>query len=167
MSSRRALRPYLPRDAAALAAIFQASIEELTAEDYDPDQRTAWASTADDSEYWSERLAGLLTLVVEEDGVPAGFAALEDNEMIALLYVHPEHARSGIATTLCDALERLAAGRGTRRITADASDTAQPFFLARGYQPLRRNTVIRDGQWLGNTTMEKVLAGPAPQGRAS
>jgi len=158
------LRPYLPRDVPALAAIFQDAVEELAADDYDADQRAAWATAVADEEAFAAHLATLLTLVVEADGVPAGFAALEDNAMIGLLYVHPRHARKGVATTLCDALEKLAAARGAKTITTDASDTAQPFFAGRGYQPMRRNTVIRDGHWLGNTTMQKTLQ---PQGDAS
>ncbi len=165
--SALSLRPFLPRDVPVLADIFQESVEELTAEDYDADQRAAWASFAGDEEGFAERLAELLTLVVEVQGVPAGFAALEDSEMIALLYVHPRHARQGIATLLCDALEKLGAARGAKRVTTDASDTAQPFFAARGYVAVRRNTVIRDGQWLGNTTMEKVLKPPVPEGKPS
>ena len=43
-----ALRPYLPADAAVLAEIFQASIEELTGDDYSAAQQAAWASLADD-----------------------------------------------------------------------------------------------------------------------
>ena len=43
-----ALRPYLPADAKRCAEIFRASIEELAADDYDADQREAWASRADD-----------------------------------------------------------------------------------------------------------------------
>lgn len=161
------LRPYLPRDVPALAAIFQEAVELSAAEDYDDDQRAAWAAAADDEEAFAERLAGLLTLVVEADGVPAGFAALEDNSMIALLYVHPRHGRQGIAGILCDALEKLAAARGTRLLTTDASDTAQPFFARRGFVAMQRNTVIRDGQWLGNTTMQKRLDAPQPAGKPS
>jgi hypothetical protein len=36
-----ALRPYLPQDAAMLAEIFRASIEELTEDDYTPPQQEA------------------------------------------------------------------------------------------------------------------------------
>src|SRR6266550_3798819 len=41
-----ALRPYLPQDAAMLAEIFRASIEELTEDDYTPSQQEAWAAAA-------------------------------------------------------------------------------------------------------------------------
>ena len=45
-----ALRPYVPADARRCAEIFRMSVEELAAEDYDADQREAWASRADDEE---------------------------------------------------------------------------------------------------------------------
>ena len=41
-----ALRPFLPADTPILAAIFVASIEELTADDYSEAQRAAWAAVA-------------------------------------------------------------------------------------------------------------------------
>ena len=52
-------------------------------------------------------------------------------------------------------------------LTTDASDTAQPFFARRGFVAMQRNTVIRDGQWLGNTTMQKRLDAPQPAGKPS
>ena len=52
-----ALRPFLPADAPVLAEIFQASIEELTGEDYSEAQQAAWASLADDVEEFGARLA--------------------------------------------------------------------------------------------------------------
>ena len=52
-----ALRPYVPADARRCAEIFRLSIEELAAEDYDADQREAWASRADDEEAFGARLA--------------------------------------------------------------------------------------------------------------
>ena len=159
-----ALRPYLPKDAPVLAELFQLSVEELTQDDYDADQRLAWAAVADDVADFGAWLGRLLTLVVDSDSGPVGFAALEDNNMIALLYVRPDFARRGVATLLCDALEKLAAARGTEAITTDASDTAQPFFAGRGYVAQQRNTVIRNGEWLANTTMTKRLA-PAAAGR--
>ena len=58
MSDAPALRPYLPSDAARCAAIFRASIEALTGDDYDDDQRRAWAATADDIAAFGARLAG-------------------------------------------------------------------------------------------------------------
>ena len=59
---------------------------------------------------------------------------------------------------LCDALEKLAAARGTKELTVDASDTARGFFEHRGFKAQSRNTVTLGGEWLANTTMTKPLA---------
>ena len=62
------------------------------------------------------------------------------------------------ANMLLDALEKLAASRGTAKLIVDASDTARALFEKRGYVAQRRNTVIRGDEWLANTTLEKQLA---------
>ena len=67
------LRPYVPADAKRCAEIFRASIEELAAEDYDADQREAWASTADDEATFADRVGGGLGLIAVIDGAAAGF----------------------------------------------------------------------------------------------
>ncbi|MDB5649863.1 MAG: family N-acetyltransferase [Hyphomicrobiales bacterium] len=155
-----ALRPYLPTDAASLAAIFQASIEDLTEEDYTEAQRGAWAAVADDEEAFAARLAVGLTLIATIEGEPVGFVSLRGTEEIDLLYVLPSAARHGVGTLLCDALEKIATARGAKKLTVDASDTAEPFFLQRGYIPQSRNTRVVADEWLGNTTMSKELVAP-------
>ena len=159
------LRPYLPADARVLAEIFRASIEELTGDDYSEAQQAAWAATADDEAAFGQRLARSLTLVALLDGEPVGFASLKGNDHIDMLYVHPEAAGQGVATALCDALEKLGRARGATRMSVDASDTAEPFFRARGFVPQRRNTVPVDDEWLANTTIHKTFA--AQEGSAS
>jgi putative acetyltransferase len=153
-----ALRPFLVEDTPLLAEIFRASVEELTAEDYSEGARRAWASAADDQEAFAKRLAGQLTLIATMNGSAVGFASLADKETIDLVYVHPAVAGQGAGTMLVDALEKLSAARGAKRLTADVSDTAQDFFKKRGFTAQQRNTVLRGGEWLANTTMEKQTA---------
>ena len=153
-----ALRPFLPADAPLLAEIFRASIVELTGEDYSESQQQAWASAADDEEAFAARLGERLTLIATLDGSPVGFIALEQPDIIDLLYVHPAVTGQGVGTMLVDALERLMGSRGAKRLTTDASDSAVGFFERRGYVAQRRNTVASGGEWLANTTMEKPLA---------
>jgi putative acetyltransferase len=153
-----ALRPYLPDDAPLLAEIFRTSIEQLTAEDYSEAQRGVWEAAADDEDAFGARLAKELTLVATVGGSVVGFVSLKGVEQIDLLYVHPAVAGQGIGAMLCDAVERLAGGRGTPRLLADASDTARGFFEHRGYVAQRRNTVALGDEWLATTTMEKKLS---------
>ena len=156
-ASAHPLRPFLPSDTRALQDLFAQSIEELTADDYDEDQRLAWISTAADPEAFAKRLGSMTTLVVQVEGEYAGFASLKGNDTFEMLYVHPYFAGQGVGSALADAIERLAQGRGAKEITVEASDTAEPFFEGRGYVATQRNMVPRDNLWLPNTTMKKRL----------
>ncbi len=160
-----ALRPYLPADAPLLAEIFRASIADLTGDDYSESQQEAWASVADDEDAFAARFAEQLTLLGTIDGSPAGFAALEGNERVDMLYVHPAAAGQGIGTLLIGALEKLAAARGAKRLIADVSDSAVEFFRRRGFVARQRNSVSIGDEWLANTTMEKPLASAPAQER--
>ena len=151
-----ALRPFLPQDTPLLAEIFRESVEELTADDYSESQQKAWASAADNEEAFAQRLGRQLTLIATMNGTPMGFVSLE-GETIDLIYVHPTVAGQGAGTMMMDALEKLSAARGGKRLTADVSDSALDFFGKRGFTPQQRNTVLRGGEWLYNTTMEKPL----------
>ena len=162
-----ALRPFLAEDTAVLAAIFAASIEELTGDDYNEAQQEAWASAADQEDQFGKRLASELTLVATLQNSPVGFAALKGADHIDMLYVHPGAVGQGVGSMLTDALEKLAGGRGAKSLTVDASDNAAEFFLKRGYVAMQRNTVTVNGEWLANTTMQKTLAASGSAGAAT
>jgi putative acetyltransferase len=158
------LRPFLPADVPMLAAIFVASIEELTGDDYSEAQQEAWAAVAEDEEAFGNKLAGQLTLIATIQNAPVGFASLKGADHIDMLFVHPSVAGQGVASMLVDALEKLAGARGANILTVDASDTAEPLFKKRGYVAMQRNTVTVNGEWLANTTMQKTLADSAAPG---
>ena len=159
-----ALRPFLAADTPVVAAIFVAAIEALTGDDYSEAQQEAWAAVAEDEEQFGKRLAGQLTLIATLQNSPVGFASLKGSDHIDLLYVHPSAAGHGVASMLCDALEKLAGARGAKNLTVDASDNAAEFFSKRGYVGMQRNTVTVNGEWLANTTMQKTLADGAAAG---
>jgi putative acetyltransferase len=154
-----AMRPMLPTDVPLLAEIFRAAVEELTSDDYSEAQQAAWAAAADDEEEFGTKLAHKLTLVATYGGAAVGFAALAENRRIDMLYVHPAASGQGAGVMLCDALEKLAAARGAKEISVDASDAARGFFEKRGFSAQSRNTVSLGGEWLANTTMTKPLVG--------
>ena len=83
-----------------------------------------------------------------------------------MLFVAPDFARSRAATALVDALTKLAAARGAKRLTVEASETAKPLFDKLGFTSEKRNIVNIAGEWLANTTMTKTLGAPsAPETR--
>lgn len=154
------LRPMLPADVPVLAAIFQASIDELTEEDYDEGQRNAWASAAEDEAGFGKRLLASLTLVATICGAPVGFIALQGQDRLTMLYVYPRAARKGVGSLLYSAIEKLATGRGAKQLVVEASDTAKPFFESKGFEAQSRQTVAIGEHWLGNTRMSKALGAP-------
>ena len=157
-----ALRPFLAADVPMLAAIFVASIQELTGDDYSEAQQEAWAQAAEDEAAFGERLSAQLTLIATMENSPVGFASLKGADHIDMLFVHPSVAGQGVASMLVYALEKLAGARGARNLTVDASDTAEPFFRKRGYAAKQRNSVTINGEWLANTTMQRALASATP-----
>lgn len=150
------LRPMLPADVPLVIDIFRASVTELTSDDYTGTQQDAWAATADDEEAFAKRL-GTLTLIATLNGSPVGFLSLADANKIDMLYVHPAAAKQGAATLMAGAIEKLATGRGVTKLTVDASDSAREFFAGRGYVAQQRNSVMLNGEWFANTTMQKTL----------
>src|SRR6185295_9417257 len=126
------LRPYLASDAPMLAQIFVAAIQELTGDDYNEAQQTAWATAAEDEDAFGRKLAGELTLIATLQNSPIGFASLKGADHIDMLYVHPSLAGQGVGAMLIDALEKLAGGRGAKALSVDASDNAIDFFRKHG-----------------------------------
>src|SRR5258707_4425479 len=139
-----ALRPFLSEDTPVLAAIFVASVEQLTGDDYSEAQQQAWASAADDEEQFGKRLAGELTLVATLQNSPVGFAALKGADHIDMLYVHPGAAGQGVASVLVEALQKLAGARAANSLNVDASDNAAEIFAKRRYVANQRSTVTRN-----------------------
>lgn len=162
---KAALRPMLPADAPYLAAIYRASVMDLTGDDYSEAQQSAWAEASDAPDF-PVKLSNQLTLVATINSAPVAFISLRGADHVGMLYVHPGVARQGVATLLYDAIEKLAAARGAKALTVDASDTARPFFEKRGFEGVHRNTMPLGDEWLGNTHMKKALQA-APVARPS
>jgi putative acetyltransferase len=159
-----AFRPYLPADAARCAAIFRDAIEFSAADDYDEDQRAAWAARADDKAAFGAKLAEQLTIVATLESFVVAFASLKGADQLDMLYVDPAAGRQGVGAALIDALTRLAKARGAKRLTANASDVSKPLFERLKFQAERRSLVQLDDQWLAHTIMSKTLvADPAAE----
>ncbi len=100
-----------------LAAIYVASIEELTGDDYSEAQQEAWAATVDDEVAFGKRLASQPHADCDAGRRAGRLCIAEGANHIDLLYVHPNArpAGCGIAADRCD----REACRRTRRQAAD------------------------------------------------
>lgn len=145
------LRNYRAEDCKAMADLFYQTVHSVNAADYTEEQLNAWASGAVDLEQWDQSFLSHYTVVAEQDGSIIGFGDMAPDGYLERLYVHKDHQREGVATAICDALEKTVTGT----VTTHASITAKPFFEHRGYRVIREQQVVRRGVALTNYVMEK------------
>jgi putative acetyltransferase len=103
-------------------------------------------------------MADRQTLVAEEGGEGVGFAELEGDGHLDMLYLRKDAVGRGVGQRLYRAVEREARGRGLNRIFTEASTTARPFFEGQGVRVLREQTVLRGDVPMANFAMEKLLS---------
>jgi putative acetyltransferase len=154
------IRRYRPDDAPALAALFRRSVLGLGPRDYTPAQVAAWAARSPGPEALARRWDDGRAAFVALDGAdrPAGFADLEADGHIDLLYVAPEAAGAGTGAALVAAVEREARERGIARLYVEASEAARRLLLRHGFAELRRRDFEIGGVAIHNYAMEKRLA---------
>jgi putative acetyltransferase len=151
-----AIRSYVPHDADATIDIFLRSVREVASRDYTPAQVTAWAQV-EDRDAWARRRASRPTWIATCDGAPVGFSDLEADGHLDMMFVHPQFQGRGVASLLLATVERTAKAQAIPLITTEASVTARPFFLSRGFGVVAAQEVWRRGEAFRNFRMEKRL----------
>lgn len=127
------IRAYTDADAESTLTVYLRAIRETASADYSAEQVEAWAAGHGDIESWaaSRRVAG--TRLAFVDGRLAGFTDLRDEGYVDMLFVNPDFARMGVATTLLAETIATARRRGMPVLTTHASITARPFFERQGF----------------------------------
>jgi GNAT superfamily N-acetyltransferase len=154
------IREYRRSDAADLARLFYETIHSVNRKDYFEQQLDAWAPELPDPELGHSRMSRRCTLVVEEGDELVAFAELESDGHLDMFYCRKDAVGRGVGRRLYEAIERRAIGMGLRRIFAEASITARPFFQRRGFTICEQQRVKRAGIALTNFTIEKALPPP-------
>ena len=148
------IRRYKSSDLNEMAKLFYETVHSVNIRDYTREQLNQWASGVIDLEKWSESFLEHLTYVAIENNIIVGFGDIDKSGYLDRLFVHKEFQGRGIATAICDKLEK---STGAERVIVHASITAKPFFEKRGYRIIRRQKVERKGVFLINYLMEKLL----------
>lgn len=151
------IRPFQADDAPALLSLFRNTIRRVNCRDYSPEQVEAWASDDIDEAAWASRFEGRFVVVAEAKGQIAGFGELEPNGHIDRFFVSADHQGLGIGRALLDAIEAEAKRIGLRRLDADVSLTAVPFFERRGFEARLPQVVTLRGVEFRNVRMVRPL----------
>jgi putative acetyltransferase len=151
------IRYYEAGDALQIARLFYETVRSVNRADYSEEQLRAWAPEIPDPEVWHARMADRRTLVAEGGGEVVGFAELEEDGHLDMLYLRKDAVGRGVGSLLYRAIEREAREQGIGLIFTEASVTARPFFERWGFRVVREQTVERRGVSLTNFAMEKPL----------
>ena len=157
MAQTTRIRNYHAGDAPEVVRLFYETIRSVNRVDYSDEQVEAWAPSVPDPEEWHARMVGRRALVAEEGGEVVGFAELEGDGHLDMLYVREDAVGRGVGQRLYRAVEREARGQGLGRIFTEASITTRPFFERHGFRVLREQAVWRRGVPMTNFAMEKLL----------
>lgn len=145
------IRRYKESDCKKLAELFYNTVHTINANDYTKEQIDAWASEKIDLEKWNQSFKRHYTLVAFCDETIVGFGDIDQTGYLDRLYVHADYQKRGIASAICNKLEKTIKGK----ITTHASITARPFFEKRGYRIIKEQYVERRGVLLKNYVMSK------------
>lgn len=148
------IRKYKSLDCKYLAELFYQTVHTINANDYTKEQLDVWATGKLDLEEWNRSFSRNDTMVAIKDDKIVGFGDIDKTGYLDRLYVHKDYQHQGIATAICDKLEREFC---VDKIVVHASITAKPFFISRGYKVIKEQQVVRKGISLTNYVMEKSI----------
>ncbi|BAQ13007.1 acetyltransferase [Clostridium botulinum B2 128] len=151
------IRIYQSEDCREIVELFYNTVHSINSRDYNSAQLDVWAPKEIDIVSWDKSLSQHYSVVAEENGVIIGFGDLDATGYFDRLYVHKDYQGIGVATTIANELERYAQENHISIVTTNASITAKPFFEKRGYEVIKEQFVERNGQFLKNFIMKKVL----------
>lgn len=145
------IRKYQPSDCKEIIELFYNTVHTVNAKDYTKEQLDVWATGKVELEKWNKSFQEHFTVVAVDNEIIVGFGDIDKTGYLDRLYVHHDYQRKGVATAICNELEKVVQSN----ITTYASITAKPFFEKRGYKVIKEQKVERQGVFLTNFCMEK------------
>lgn len=156
-NSKAAIKPSTLSDLAEMQKMFVDTISTICKNDYTPEQIRVWTSSIENTQRWIDKLTSQYFIIAEMEDRIVGFASLERNHNLDLLYIHKDYQRQGIADKLYGAIEKEAIRKKAKVLLSDVSKTAKPFFEKKGFKTLAPQTNIIRGVEIINYKMTKQL----------
>ena len=158
-SQKIIVRKYKPEDSQDLADIYYNTIHLINIQHYTDEQIKVWApDTSLESSEWAKKFEKTKPLVAMIGEIIVGFVEFEPNGHIDCFYCHHNYIGCGVGSILMKSVYEIAIQKEIKRIFAEVSITARPFFEKQGFTVIEEQTVVLHGVKLINYKMEKYLA---------
>ncbi|HEY9767721.1 MAG TPA: GNAT family N-acetyltransferase [Coleofasciculaceae cyanobacterium] len=151
------IRLFQPEDTEQIAWLFHNTVRKINIQHYCLEQVTAWSPDDIYFRNWLTVCSDRFSYVAEQDGKIVGFGELEANGHIDCFYIHYQHQRQGIGSSIYQAIEIKARELNLLCLFTEVSITAKPFFMSRGFTVIKQQQVLCRGQTFSNYLMEKLL----------
>lgn len=149
------IRKYQAGDEIALREIFFNTIGHVNIKDYSLSQVQAWAPQDYDEQAWCQRIQAINPFVALIEQQIVGYADIQADGYIDHFFCHQQHQGKGIGKTIMQTLFATAKTSAIKRLHAQVSISAKPFFERFGFQVIKQQQVHVRGQSLTNFMMEK------------
>lgn len=145
-------------DLPGIKELFRRAVAGVDNKYYNNEEKADWAACADKPGHWEQLVDTCFFIVATSaDGRITGFAAINGNGLLELMYVDRAYKRQGIGSAMLYELEDYARGKGLKEIRADVSYAAEGFFKNKGYVVLKKQERKAVNMVMGNLLMMKRL----------
>ncbi len=147
------IRAACPDDADQIGQLIFDTVRSININDYSQEQVEAWAPDSQIFRTYPESFA----YVAEIDGKIVGFANITPEGYLNRFYTHKDYQGQGMGSLLLTQIEEKAKLLQLPVIRTEASITAKPFFLSKGWIVKEQQTVFLRGLSFINFKMEKLV----------
>jgi len=150
------IRLFQPEDTEQIAQLFHDTVRKVNIRDYSAAQVIAWSPTDLNYRHWLKCSIGFTYVAIKNPKI-LGFGKLEANGHIDCFYIHYQHQRRGIGSSIYRAIETKAKELNLTRLFTEASITAKPFFIEQGFMVINPQQVSCRGETFTNYLMQKQI----------
>lgn len=122
--------------------LFEETIDSCCKNDYNLQQIKAWQLSAKNIDRWKTALENQFFIVAEINKKIVGFGSLKNEDYLDFLYTDKDFLRKGVANRIFNRLESISKKTGFKKLKADVSKTALPFFESKGFKIVKENKNI-------------------------
>lgn len=157
MADNMQIRTAKLEDQDKITSLFRETVLQINSKDYSETQVQTWASRAEHTNKWRDRIRHQYFIIAERGEEMLGFGSINRDGYLDTLFVSKDHQQEGIGTALLDRLLAYAREEGKSEVFTEASLTARPFLEKQGFRTKRPQQKVRDGVVFVNFAMVKAV----------